>query len=437
MLSLWRLIRHGSFMCRGIAADPWQRRLAAGRATGRCCSTARGRRASPPSSRPRPAHRPVHAQAPRAARRPSLRQSSEIFRKVLDAYNALGRPVPASLRDAAAPGAGQRRRASSACPAARRPSAPSAASACSSSTRPPASPTTCTAPSGPCSPSAAAGSSPCRRRSASAAGSTRSGRRTAPGKTLQVTWRDCPAHHAPSSSPRRRRALGDQWVGQEYECAASPPWKAWSIPTSAAVSWTRPPPELAGRQVGGIDFGWRNPFAAVWGVLDRDDVLWIQGERYLAAKRPCTSTPPPCRAAVTWYADPAGRTEIEELRPRGPDRPGRHNDIRPGIAAVTARLRTGRLKVLRARLPQPASPRPAATATPRAAEQGIGGREAGGRAQPRPGRPALPDLPARCTLHRSPAQAAASDEELATLPREQEAAGDSANATAATYPDAR
>src|SRR5262249_9197570 len=28
-------------------------------------------------------------------------------------------------------------------------------------------------------------------------------------------------------------------------------------------------------------FGWRNPFAAVWGVLDRDDVLWLGGERYL------------------------------------------------------------------------------------------------------------------------------------------------------------
>ena len=34
-------------------------------------------------------------------------------------------------------------------------------------------------------------------------------------------------------------------------------------------------------RVGGIDFGWRNPFAAVWGVLDRDDVLWIGWERYL------------------------------------------------------------------------------------------------------------------------------------------------------------
>jgi hypothetical protein len=50
---------------------------------------------------------------------------------------------------------------------------------------------------------------------------------------------------------------------------------------------------------------------------------------------------------VTWYADPAGRTEIEELRASGLVVRRGDNDIRPGIAAVTARLRTGRLKVRR------------------------------------------------------------------------------------------
>ena len=39
--------------------------------------------------------------------------------------------------------------------------------------------------------------------------------------------------------------------------------------------------EPAGSKVGGIDFGWRNPFAAIWGMLDHDDVLWILHERYL------------------------------------------------------------------------------------------------------------------------------------------------------------
>jgi hypothetical protein len=106
-------------------------------------------------------------------------------------------------------------------------------------------------------------------------------------------------------------------------------------------------PAPQGRPVGGIDFGWRNPFAAVWGVLDRDDVLWIEGERYL------TRTPLHEHAAalrehkgVEWYADPAGATEIAELRAGGLAVRRSDNDIRLGIAAVSARLRTGRLKVL-------------------------------------------------------------------------------------------
>ena len=48
---------------------------------------------------------------------------------------------------------------------------------------------------------------------------------------------------------------------------------------------------------------------------------------------------------VTWYADPAGRTEIEECRASGLVVRRGNNDIRAGIAAVTARLQTGRLKV--------------------------------------------------------------------------------------------
>src|SRR5262245_35078353 len=32
--------------------------------------------------------------------------------------------------------------------------------------------------------------------------------------------------------------------------------------------------------VGGIDFGFRNPFAAVWRVRDPDDVVWLVGEHY-------------------------------------------------------------------------------------------------------------------------------------------------------------
>ena len=46
-----------------------------------------------------------------------------------------------------------------------------------------------------------------------------------------------------------------------------------------------------------------------------------------------------------WYADPAGRTEIEEFRAAGHKVRAAVNDIRAGIAAVKARLESGRLKV--------------------------------------------------------------------------------------------
>ena len=108
-----------------------------------------------------------------------------------------------------------------------------------------------------------------------------------------------------------------------------------------------------GRWVGGIDFGFRNPFCALWGVLDRDDVLWICHERYLRetgihehATALANQAP-----GVMWYADPAGPTEIEELRRAGLKVLRGGNAIQAGIAAVNARLRTGRLRVLRSACP--------------------------------------------------------------------------------------
>jgi hypothetical protein len=99
-----------------------------------------------------------------------------------------------------------------------------------------------------------------------------------------------------------------------------------------------------GTLVGGIDFGWRNPFAAIWGVLDRDDVLWITHERYLR-ETPLSDHGAALPRAVMWYADPAGRTEIEELRRAGLKVRHGDNTIRRGIALVSERIRTGRLKV--------------------------------------------------------------------------------------------
>jgi hypothetical protein len=163
-------------------------------------------------------------------------------------------------------------------------------------------------------------------------------------KKVRVTWRDCP-RISEDFIAQERLSLGDGWVAQEYECCFGaleglvyPDFEHCLLPAC--------PTGVTGRAVGGIDFGWRNPFAAVWGMLDRDDVLWILEERYLR------QTPLHEHAAalkqvgrMDWVADPAGATEIAELRAANLAVRGGDNDIRLGIAAVTARLRTGRLRV--------------------------------------------------------------------------------------------
>jgi hypothetical protein len=156
------------------------------------------------------------------------------------------------------------------------------------------------------------------------------------------TWHDCP-RITPAFIAEETRALGQNWVDQEYNCLftaleglvypdfAQAVVDCWPLPT--------------GRPVGGIDFGWRNPFAALWGVLDRDDVLWIGWERY-ARETALHEHAKALPRNVVWYCDPAGATEAQELRISGHKVIKAINDIRCGIAAVTARVRTGRLKVL-------------------------------------------------------------------------------------------
>lgn len=163
-----------------------------------------------------------------------------------------------------------------------------------------------------------------------------------PWQRVQIPWSQCP-RIAADFIAEEERALGKAWVDQEYGCSfvaleglVYPDFYLACVPEQAV-------PE--GKDVGGIDFGWRNPFAAVWGVLDRDDILWLIGERY-RNQTPLSDHALALPKKVVWYADPSGATEIAELRRRnlvvrrGPNR------LEPGLAAVTERIRTGRLMVL-------------------------------------------------------------------------------------------
>jgi hypothetical protein len=169
---------------------------------------------------------------------------------------------------------------------------------------------------------------------------------TGPWKKVRITWHDCP-RIAPDFIDEERRALGEPWVRQEYECEFTAleglvyPDFEQALCHGCDSRGTR---QLAGKLVGGIDFGWRNPFAAVWGDLDKNDVLWITDERY-GSEIPLHEHAAALSRKVLWFADPAGRTEIEEMRAAGVVVHSGFNDIRLGIAAVTARIRTGRLKI--------------------------------------------------------------------------------------------
>jgi hypothetical protein len=170
-----------------------------------------------------------------------------------------------------------------------------------------------------------------------------------PWQRVQITWRDCP-RISPAFIDEERRALGDAWVAQEYETTFTA-LEGLVYPDfgRAVVDQAAP---ITGRLVGGIDFGWRNPFAAVWGRLDGGDVLWLTGERH-ASRTPLHEHAQALRALgpVTWFADPAGATEIAELRAAGLVVRAADNALRPGIAAVSSRIGTGRLRVLRGACP--------------------------------------------------------------------------------------
>jgi len=166
-------------------------------------------------------------------------------------------------------------------------------------------------------------------------------------RRFKVTWRECPRHTA-AFIERERREHGNSWVAQEYECSFES--LTGLVYANFADQCATDEPAPIGRLVGGIDFGFRNPFAALWGVLTYDDVLWIDGERYLREVT-LNDHAKALGKHVTWYADPAGAQEIASLRRAGFTVKRALNAIRPGISAVQARLETGRLKVVRSRCP--------------------------------------------------------------------------------------
>jgi hypothetical protein len=159
------------------------------------------------------------------------------------------------------------------------------------------------------------------------------------------------------------RAMGESYFRQEYFCSfesvvglVHPKFARClvsELPPAIAAARQREGPGVGGlRKVGGIDFGYRNPFAAIWGFLDKEsDVLWITNEHYYR-EQPLSYHAAHLPRNVHWYCDPSGATERSELRLAGLTIAPGKNSLRPGIAAVNGRIESGRLFVL-----EPACPK--------------------------------------------------------------------------------
>jgi hypothetical protein len=148
---------------------------------------------------------------------------------------------------------------------------------------------------------------------------------------------------------QERRALGESWFRQEYLCSFEA-LEGLVFPHFARAVVDELPDGLHGRRVGGIDFGFRNPFAAIWGTLDDNRVLWLTGEHYERGK-PLSYHAQRLPRDVFWHCDPSGANEREELACANfRVRPG-NNALRPGLAAVAARLENGTLRILEGRCP--------------------------------------------------------------------------------------
>lgn len=96
--------------------------------------------------------------------------------------------------------------------------------------------------------------------------------------------------------------------------------------------------------IGGIDWGYNNPFVALQAFLDPDDVLWVYQERY-AERKLLREHADNLSEDCEYWADPSGLQEREELISYGIDVKPADNNVAMGIERVTARGRTGRLKI--------------------------------------------------------------------------------------------
>ena len=120
-----------------------------------------------------------------------------------------------------------------------------------------------------------------------------------------------------------------------FEMMAGAVYPQWSLALHPGLAQSLPPlkpGQAPFARWGGIDFGFRNPFAAIWGHLEPPDILCVTGERYgsgLTVEEHARHLP----KSVMWFCDPSGAGEIRRLRLMNFTALGAENALREGIAA--------------------------------------------------------------------------------------------------------
>ena len=164
---------------------------------------------------------------------------------------------------------------------------------------------------------------------------------------IAIPWHSCP--RIPKEFIEQEiQAMGPDWVDQEYLCIFSN--KEGQVFANFESTFIN---EIQGKpasHVGGIDFGWHNPFAALWGFVDEQHTLVITHEHYVTHAT-ISEIAPLLPRNVTWWADPANPGDIASLNKLGLVVRKGENALRTGIAAVSSRINTGKLKVIAARCP--------------------------------------------------------------------------------------
>jgi hypothetical protein len=145
------------------------------------------------------------------------------------------------------------------------------------------------------------------------------------------------------------RSFGAKWYQQEYGCQfEAREGLVYPDLPSCVVDQV---PEPSSSWIGGLDFGFSDPTAAVWGFHDKNtDVLWIVGE-YYARRQSLQQIAQALPRGVFWHADPSAACEIRELHRVDFKIAKANNALLPGIMAITGRIESGRLKILRSACP--------------------------------------------------------------------------------------